>query len=716
MNVFERFAPWIQEHIYKQGWSELRPVQIAAAEALFGSSDHLLLSSGTASGKTEAAFLPALTLLGEQPASSVGILYVSPLKALINDQFVRLSRLLEEGGISVTKWHSDASPACKNRLLREPEGLLQITPESLESLLLNRKGACGKLFQDLRFVVIDEVHYFMQNERGLQLQCLLARLERLAGCNPRRIGLSATLGSPEAACDWLSFGTRRKCGHPGVQDARRRLLLSMRYFYPGEPGLDAQLYEQTLGKKTIIFTKSRLESELTIAKLKHLAAHLKSPDVYRVHHGSISAALREEAEREMKRSERPIVTGATVTLELGLDIGDLDRVVQLGAPVTASSFTQRIGRCGRQGQPAELLFLIQSMQEVTPGSPLGHIDWEFIKAIAVLQLYLEERWIEPAKPRTQPFGLLYHQAMCILAAAGELSPARLAQDVLTLPAFAHISQGDLRTLLHHLIKIDHIRKTETGGLMLGYAAEPIVTGRDFLSVFTAPEEYEVRYKNDSIGTVTQAYQPGERFVLAGRSWEVQKLDEARRVIIAARAKGEAETKWDAYVSGSLHAHLLQKMRKVLVSREDYPYLDAKSRAALQDMRAALTTPAFGHPSKEGNWAIIPGEGRCALFPWLGTSALQTLQLALREQGISSHMLPGGFTPVYLDCERCNEQKLRHALLRIRSEGIDPERLQISAKMRPPSKFDTFLPEELLRRQAIEECLDVEGAMEWLRML
>ena len=697
--MVKRLGPWVAEHLYRQGWSELRPVQLAAAEVLFGSEDHLLLSSGTATGKTEAAFLPALTLLSEQPSRSVGILYVSPLKALINDQFVRLQGLLEEGGVPVTKWHGDASAAQKQRLLREPAGLVQITPESLQSLIMNRQGDCVNLFHDLRFVIVDEVHYFMASERGLQLQCLLARIERLAGCEPRRIGLSATLGDSESARLWLAAGTKRSCQHPEVQDEKRRLKLWMRYYQPDETGLDDMLFEQSLGRKTIVFTKSRLEAELAVAKLKQAAVLRKSPDVYRVHHGSISAALREQAEREMKRSERPLVTAATVTLELGIDIGDLDRVIQLGAPVTVSSFTQRIGRCGRQGQPAELLFLLQGESEMA-------IDWDFIKAIAIVQLYLEERWIEPVAPRTQAFDLLYHQAMCLLAAAGELTPARLAQELLTLPAFAQISQEDLRTLLRHLIKIDHVRHTETGGLMLGFAAEPIVTGRDFLSVFTAPEEYQVRVKDTHIGTVSMAYKPGERFALAGRSWEVRKLDEAQRLIIAAPAKGEAETKWESYAAGNLHAHLLARMRQVLASQESYPYLDTQSRAALHNMRRAAGDLPM----------IVPGNGRCALYPWLGTPALQTLQLALREQGVTSHMLPGGFTPVYLDCERCSEQKLRHALRAIHSEGIDPERLPITTKLRPPSKFDTFLPEELRRKQVIDESLDVQGAMDWLGLL
>jgi len=707
-DVFSRFAPYIRDYIYRQGWSGLRPVQLAAAEALFHTRDHLLLSSGTASGKTEAAFLPALTLLAEKPAKSVGILYVSPLKALINDQFARLRGLLEEGRVPVTRWHGDAPAGGKARVLKDPAGVLQITPESLESLLMNRGPACARLFEDLRFVIVDEVHYFMACERGVQLQCLLARIERAAGCRPRRIGLSATLGSPEAAAEWLSAGTDLPCRHPEVPEARRRLLLHMRYFFPGEEGMERLLYTQTLGKKAIVFTRTRLDAENAAARLKEEAAAHRTPDVYRVHHGSISAALREEAEREMKDAARPVVTAATVTLELGIDIGGLDRVVQLGAPVSASSFTQRIGRCGRQGQPAELLFLIRSEIEPQPGDPLGCIDWDFIKAIAVVRLYLEERWIEPITPPGQCFSLCYHQTMCVLAAAGELSPARLAQEILTLPAFSRISQEDYRALLRHLLELGHLRRGDAGGLMLGAAGEAIATGYDFLAVFTAPEEWQVTYKDKTIGTVAQACPPGERLALAGRGWEVTRCDEARRRISVKPSQGPAESKWESFPAYRAHAHVLEKMRAVLDGEDYDAYLSPESRLALQAMRQAWRahTPA----------PVLPlAPDACLLFPWLGTPALQALQLALQDRGIYARILPGAFTPVYLECQ-ATQHALRRALAELRAEGIDAEALPLRRGLRAKCKFDPYLPEELLQKQTRDECLDIPGAMEFLRQL
>ena len=180
-DVFSRFAPFIQDYIYRCKWEELREIQVLAAKAIFDTDENLLLSSGTASGKTEAAFLPVLTRLWENPSASVGVLYLSPLKALINDQFERLEGLLEEATIPVTKWHGDASAAAKKRVMKRPQGIIQTTPESLESMLMHNSSGAYRLFSDLRFIIIDEMHYFMDNDRGLQLLCLLERLARLIG-------------------------------------------------------------------------------------------------------------------------------------------------------------------------------------------------------------------------------------------------------------------------------------------------------------------------------------------------------------------------------------------------------------------------------------------------------------------------------------------------------------------------------------------------------
>jgi ATP-dependent Lhr-like helicase len=297
--------------------------------------------------------------------------------------------------------------------------------------------------------------------------------------------------------------------------------------------------------------------------------------------------------------------------------------------------------------------------------------------------------------------------MCVLAAAGELSAARLAQEILTLPPFREISQEELKILLRHLLDIRHLQRGDAGGLMVGFAAEPFVTHYDFLSVFTVEEEFQVRHKGETIGTVNEATPPGQYLVLAARCWQVAACDETHKIITVVPAQKTAKTKWASHAKLRLHTHVLEKMREVLLRQTEYPYLSPESRAALGRMRALGM-----QISPEGVAAL---GGGLAWFPWIDTRQLQALQLALKAQGVEAQVAPGGFNPVYLECERCTEQELRRALAAIGRKGIDAATLDPGyLKMRQRSKFDDFLPRELLFAQARAECLDLDGALAWLK--
>ena len=223
--IFDRFPSFIKEFIYSHSWESLRDVQIAAAETLFETDNNLLLTSSTASGKTEAAFFPILTELYENPPTSIGVLYIAPLKSLINDQFYRIEELLDETEIKVTHWHGDVAQSKKRKLLDCPEGILQITPESLEAMLINRHNDIKRLFGDLRYVVLDEVHTLTGTDRGNQIICQLKRIEQVIGKSPRRVGLSATVGQPDAVARWLSEGTGRLTDVPIFDNEKIRCLL-----------------------------------------------------------------------------------------------------------------------------------------------------------------------------------------------------------------------------------------------------------------------------------------------------------------------------------------------------------------------------------------------------------------------------------------------------------------------------------------------------------
>ncbi len=296
--IFSRLAPFIQEYIYNQHWSELRPIQIAACQVIFDSDAHLLIAAGTASGKTEAAFLPVLTVLHENPSKSIGTLYIGPLKALINDQFERLNDLLTQANIPVWYWHGDVAQSHKNKFLKNPQGILQITPESLESLLIHKNSELVRIFGDLRFIIIDEIHAFLSTERGSQILCQLERIAKATKNQPRRIGLSATLGDCSLAAQWLSSGTKRSVITPQVETKKRQIKLALEHFYVAGDSenisqissYERYIYNLSKSCKCLIFANNKSQTESTIACLKKIAAAEGQPDIYYVHHGSISAA------------------------------------------------------------------------------------------------------------------------------------------------------------------------------------------------------------------------------------------------------------------------------------------------------------------------------------------------------------------------------------------------------------------------------------------
>jgi ATP-dependent Lhr-like helicase len=740
-SAFERLAPFIQDYIYQNNWTEIRGIQIAACDVIFDTDDNLLLSSGTASGKTEAAFLPVLTELYNNPSRSVGVMYISPLKALINDQFKRLDQLLTDSHIPVCKWHGDAPLKQKNDLIKRPQGLLQITPESLESLLINKRGACVNLFADLRFVIIDEVHYFMRDLRGVQVLCLLERMQRLTDNIPRRIGLSATLGDVSAAKDWLNTGTHRDCAAPLTEEGKKKIRLRVERFVrelenpeslalpanakpdsvsfsPDAPPVPVSklesyadsgdrahfeyLFKMTLDKKTIIFTNSREESEFVISNLRAVALKHKAPDVYRVHHGNVSALLREQTEDEMKSSDEKIVTTATVTLELGIDIGSLDQAVQIGAPATVASFAQRIGRCGRRGQIPQLLFTFTEDIDTTATDALGPINWEFLRAIAIIELYTKERWLEPLYPHKHPYALLYHQTLSFLKSGGEHTPAELAQFILTMAPFRDVSQSDYQTLLAHLLDIEQLERTENGGLIIGRAGEKIVNHFHFYTVFIVPEYYLVKEENRAIGTVDKIFPPGVRFSLAGITWETVDVNVKAKVIFVKRVPGISVVDWDVDFDAELHTVLVRKMHSILARDAVYPYLSESSAERLREIQ--YLTRNCGILEK----IVTPlSEKKFAVFPWIGTRQLFTLHYALQQRKFKSRM--PWRTCVYLEVNFDGPAaELERAIRAILSEELDLYKLPLPDNTQIRSKYNEFIPQSLLRKQFVEDVLDYAG--------
>ncbi len=715
MGVFHRFAPFIQDYIYRNKWEELRPIQVKAAEAVFDTDENILLTSGTASGKTEAAFLPVITHLWENPSASVGVLYLSPLKALINDQFERLDGLLEEADIPVTKWHGDASQAAKKRVMKRPSGIIQTTPESLESMLMRNSSGAFRLFSDLRFVIIDEVHYFMDNDRGLQLLCLLERLSRLIGFHPRRIGLSATLGDTDSAEKWLCLGTDRRGITLSGGGEKRKLRLSVRYFPIKEkiPNSDSKvllenyynyLYDSTSGKRCILFSNSKGEVEENIAHLRRISEQERRDDCYLVHHANISPALREFAEQRMKSGELPVCTGATVTLELGIDLGHLERIVQTGCPLTVSGLVQRLGRTGRRGGTAEMRFAFRYDMSLPAQEFYKEVNWDFVMCIAMILLYTREGFVEPMYQPKLPFSLLYHQTMSYMASCGAVQPKQLAKYILTLGPFRNVSKEDYLLLLRYMLENGQLERSEDGSLLIGEKGEAAVSNYEFLAVFSVPDEYSVRSEAEEIGTVQSPFPVGSQFALAGSAWEVTELDKKERRIFVKQIKGISANMWQDTGNEYVHTRVMKKIRDVISSDEQYAFLDEAGAKRLNDIRKACrqsTVSALGS-------VVKLTETRYALFPFVGTRGTAALVYALRERGYDVGVYLSRYIPVCVEVNTSlPQEELYAALCEIKADGADKYGFAVSDNSEISGKYNDFIPRELLKKQYIEDYLDID---------
>lgn len=732
MEVFNLYAPFIKDYIYHSGWKSIRAVQNAAGNAIFGTDDNVLITASTASGKTEAAFFPILSILEENPSKSIGVLYIAPLKALINDQFERLCELCEEAHIRVTRWHGDASQTKKHRLLKKPSGILQITPESLESLIINKNIEIPTLFRDLRFIVIDEIHSLLNGDRGGQTFCLIERLCRLAGCNPRRIGLSATIGNPEKAGELLAAGSGKKTIIPHFASSEKTWHLSMEHFFNSNPkdnksqinsentdeetqnngvpkGTTSKIgyiFEHTKDKKCLIFTNSRGECESICQHLRQYSKTNSEPNRFLIHHGNLSKSYRQNAEDEIKNSDLPLTVCATSTLELGVDIGRLERAFQIGAPYSISSFLQRMGRTGRRGTPSEMWLVIPEDCPSPKATSAETISWQLIQSIAMIQLYIEERFVEPPKSGKLPFSLLYHQTMSTIASCGEMTPAELASRVLSLSAFHGIAQDDYRILLRHLIKIDHINYTENKGLIIGIKGEKIVNNYNFYAVFQDDNKYSVRADSEEIGIIANPPPVNEKLAIAGRIWQVEEVDYDRYIVYCTLSKGNIPASFSSVIENDIHIRVLERMYKVLSEDKIYPYLMGNAVCRLNESRKTLTKAnIFEEP------LIHLGGKTWALFPWLGSDAFLALYrfLKFRCAGRLGLKDISSECPYYIQFSmQVSKQEFYKVIIEEAKVNFDPLELIDEKEIPIMEKYDEYVPPELIRKSFAYGILDIES--------
>ena len=524
-DTFSRLHEGVRQVLaYRLGWNELRPVQEEAYNAVEAGNDILVIAP-TAGGKTEAALIPVIDGILRESSSGVAAIYLAPLKALINDQEERFRAFCLPNGLEILKWHGDVPKGDRSWRDEEPPHILMITPESLEVLLMERDLAGG--LENLRYVIIDELHAFIESDRGVQMRVLLDRLDRVAGKNLQRIGLSATLGNPEEILSWLA-GRRHGEVLVQVPVPPRPKRFSFVIEENEQRRADA-LARIVRGKKALVFVNSRSDAEGVNTALSGQVDELL------VHHSSLSPLMRSETEKAFSQAGSACII-CTSTLELGIDIGDLDVVVQVGPPHSVSSFLQRMGRSGRRGKPPYVACVMRD-------------TWELLCMVAVIEL-ASRKEVEPLKPPEKPYNVLVQQVLLELVRARRTSKTHIRRFIHGLSPFRRIRSREIEALTRHLVE-SGILVSDGDMLMPGPGAE-LTFGRsnwkDLFSVIHGGGEFRaVTPEGEMVGTLDARFVAGgsgRNFTLGGKSWKFLKSDDSHELVVVVPGEGgKSEVFW-----------------------------------------------------------------------------------------------------------------------------------------------------------------------------
>lgn len=749
----------VQEAIWKMGWKVLKPIQGQSIHTICETEKHLVICAPTAGGKTEAAFLPIISKLAANPQPSVQAVYVGPLKALINDQFRRLEELCEKLEIPVHRWHGDV-PANQKKALREkPSGILLITPESLESNFINFGLQVPRVYRHLSFVVIDELHSFFGNERGVHLQSLLSRMKNTAGCAPRLVGLSATLADPQLARAFLAPDAVESVQVIQDTSAKREIKFGIKTFLECPPerkipaprltpkqslALASSLTAQAMGSEkelevliqqsnapttpdtakndgaldeiaddiiqnfqhstNLIFGNAKVAIEELADKLHERVLREKWPtDPFVVHHGSLSKDLREDAEAALK-SGVPTTALCSSTLEMGIDIGNVRAIGQIDTPWSVSSMVQRLGRSGRRDDEPQIMRMY--VREDSPHSRSSLTDLLFpdlLRAIAMTRLMLE-KWLEPFDQNRMHVSTLIHQILSCLKQTGGTPAADLYRALCQRGPFRCVNQAQFAMLLRGLAEHELVEQVPQGEMILGLLGERITASFDFYAAFQTADEFVIRSGQEEIGKLPISSIPpvGEHLLLAGKRWQVREIIHNQKLVLVTLSPGKKPAKFLS-AGGEIHTQILHQMKAVLLDRDVPIYLDENSQLLLKAARH--TARAVGLNKSN----VILGRQNIQWFPWVGTRALLTLSLFAKSAKIAHEI-----DRLSITYQLSSQEEFFVHLREVGNSPIDGVALARLLPIKAVEKYDDFIPEELLDAANAHDRLDIPTAIEACR--
>ena len=640
---FDRLAEPVRRWIWDRRWRSLRDIQERAIPLILDGEGDLIISAATAGGKTEAAFLPLISDVLQRPGSGgFDLVYVGPLRALINDQFERLTDLCSRTELPVYPWHGDIPQEVKARARRRPSGVLLITPESLEALFVLRGLEIPFLFEGVRAIVIDELHALLDSERGMHVRSLLARLELAIGRKVRRVGLSATLGDMEMVKSYLRPDAVERVSVLISKSAGGELQAQLRGYQSGKQEENDEesaskrevaehLFSRLRGARNLIFAGSRQNVEWYADALREISEKARIPLEFYPHHANLSREHRMDLENRLK-THLAATAVCTSTLELGIDIGNIACVAQIGAPFSVASLRQRLGRSGRRlGQPAVLRIYAIEREPGADSHPLDRLHLGLIRSIAMVELLIEG-WCEPPATQALHLSTLTHQILSVIAQHGGATASRIYATLCRSGPFRSVDSRLFTRHLRHLGEdgVELVEQSSDGTLLLGRRGERLVEHYSFFAVFQTPVEFRVFAAGKLLGLLplSTMLAPGMSIIFAGRRWRIIDIRDEERVMQVVHDSSGRPPCFGGD-GGIIHDRVILKMKDVLSTLGIPAYLDKGAVRILGDARAEFQRLEMGRRR-----LVETGEHSYLVATWSGTVKTATLALALRARGHS----------------------------------------------------------------------------------
>lgn len=708
MGTFELLNKNIQKAIFDLKWENFRPIQDEAIEHLIKTPSDLIISAPTASGKTEAAFLPIISEVAEAGKTSIKILYISPLKALINDQFERVTRLCNYIDFPITKWHGDANATKKANLIKNPKGILLITPESIEALLLNKTQEVGNLLGKLDYIVIDEIHSFIGTERGTHLKSLIRRIENGLDIQPLKIGLSATINNVEDVAKWLNPTNPKSVKIIKDSDDEKEIMgLIKGYKIPAEAldndftQLEKELFDILKKDKNLIFANGKMTLEAYCDTMQQIAKENVFPNNFLIHHGSLSKEIREHAEKSLKTSANLSVF-CTNTLELGIDIGNIDRIIFLDPPFSVASMTQRLGRSGRRENAAkEFRFLIDAREIDDKSTWDDKFRIDLVQSIAIVELMLA-KWCEPLDVDKIDYSTFVHQILSYLGQTGGATAQKIYDKIGIVAFDKHFNENEFIQVLRGLKEHEIIYQMPNDIITLDKKGEKIVENYEFYAAFFAASEWKVIFDGKEVGQISPSslmfLDVGSHILLAGKRWEILEIKPKTETIIVRKGYGKKPIKFPGGWQ-NIHRQIHQKMLEIYENKVIPTYISKNTISILEE--AFEFYDIYAKPDDSNILVVLEGSKTQATIKLL----LNYLGFAVEDAGI-------GFS--------CSDGKKNviKSLQGFSFENFNPTELvkNIDANLKILKKFDHLLPEDILNTSFIDQALEIEGCKDFCKSL